>query len=79
MKATKENIEHRIQLKLDEIRRYREAIKNYPADRIKKYATPYLQRLDNELTILKNELEDREGQREVDTKLGYSRIGRKNV
>jgi hypothetical protein len=31
MKKTKENLEHRIQLKKDEIERYMDRIKNYPA------------------------------------------------
>ena len=79
MKKTKANIEHQIQLKKDEIIKYEEVIKNYPPDRMKKYGQPYLQRLHNDLQILHNELEDREGRREIKTKLGYSRIGLNNV
>lgn len=38
-----------------------------------------LQGLKNDLQILKNKLEDREGNREITQRLGYSRIGRNNV
>ena len=79
MKKTKENLEHRIQLKKDEITKYEYVIQNYPSDRMEKYGEPYLQKLKNELTILQNELEDREGRREIKTKLGYSRIGLNNT
>jgi hypothetical protein len=79
MKKTKDNIEHRIQLKKNEIEKYNEVIKNYPPDRMEKYGKPYLQQLHNELQILNNELEDREGRREIKTKLGYSRIGLNNI
>lgn len=79
MKKTKENLEHRIQLKKDEITRYERACKNYPPDRMKKYGEPYLQKLKNELKILENDLEDREGRREIKSKLGYSRIGLNNT
>lgn len=79
MKEIRENLEHRIQLKNDEIARYELAVKNYPPDRMKKYGEPYLQKLMNELKILQNELEDREDRREIKVKLGYSRIGLDNV
>jgi hypothetical protein len=79
MKKTKENLEHRIQLKKDEITKYEHVIQNYPPDRMEKYGEPYLQKLRNELMILQNELEDREGRREIKTKLGYSRIGLNNT
>lgn len=79
MKKTKENLEHRVQLKKDEIARYEHSIQNYPPDRMQKYGEPYLQKLRNELTILQNELVDREGRRETKTKLGYSRIGLNNT
>jgi hypothetical protein len=79
MKKTKLNLEHQIQLKQDELRRYLEASKNYPEERMKKYGVPYIQGLQNELTILNNELEEREGRREIDNNLGYSRIGRNNI
>lgn len=79
MKKTKENLEHRIQLKKDEITKYEHVIQNYPPDRMEKYSEPYLQKLRNELMILQNELEDREGHREIKTKLGYSRIGLNNT
>ena len=59
MKKTKENLEHRIQLKEDEIYRYTLACKNYPHDRMERYGKPYLQKLNNELSTLKSELEDR--------------------
>jgi len=79
LKKSKENIEHRIQLKKDEIRRYELAIANYPPDRMERHGKPFLQKLNNELTILENELDDREGRREIKSKLGYSRIGLNNV
>ena len=79
MKKTKENLEHRIQLKKVEIDRYRVAIENYPPDRIERHGKPFLQKLQNELKILENELEDRESKREVKSKLGYSRIGLRNI
>ena len=79
MKKSKENIEHRIQLKKDEIRRYELAIANYPPDRMERHGKPFLQKLNNELKILENELDDREGRREIKSKLGYSRIGLNNV
>lgn len=79
MKKSKENLEHRIQLKLIEIENYEKAIVNYPPDRYERHAVPYLQMLNNHLTILRNELEDREDRREIKSKLGYSRIGRNNV
>ena len=79
MKKSKENIEHRIQLKKDEIRRYELAIANYPPDRMERHGKPFLQKLNNELKILQNELDDREGRREIKSKLGYSRIGLNNV
>ena len=79
MKNTKDNLEHRIQLKKDEISRYEYVIQNYPPDRMKKHGEPYLQKLNNELKILQNHLEDREGHREIKTKLGYSRIGLNNT
>lgn len=79
MKKTKENLEHRIQLKKDEITKYEYVIQNYPPDRMEKYGEPYLQKLRNELMILQNELEDREGRRVIKTKLGYSRIGLNNT
>ena len=76
---TLKNLEHRIQLKQDEIINYKRVIENYPVDRMKKYGIPYLQKLQNELTIFINELADREHDRETNCKLGYSRIGRKNI
>lgn len=79
MKKSNENLEHRIQLKKDEIKRYNVSIANYPADRMEKYGKPFLQKLNNELKILENELEDREDRREIKTKLGYSRIGLNNI
>jgi hypothetical protein len=79
MKKTKENLEHRIQLKKDEIRRYEERIQNYPPSRMEQCSIPYLQKLRNELIILENELDDREGRRELKAALGYARIGLKNV
>ena len=79
MKRTKENLEHRIKLKLTEIENYEKVIVNYPPDRYERHAVPYLQMLNNHLTILRNELEDREDRREIKSKLGYSRIGRNNV
>ena len=60
MKKTRDNLEHRIQLKEAEIQQYKNVIVNYPPDRMERNAKPFLQRLENELQILKNELEDRE-------------------
>jgi DnaJ-domain-containing protein 1 len=79
MKKSKDNLEHRIQLKKDEIKRYEFVIANYPPDRMEKHGNPFLKKLNNELKILQNELEDREGRREIKANLGYSRIGRNNV
>lgn len=79
MKKTKENLEHRIQLKKDEIQRYKRTIENYPADRLERHATPYLQKLQNDLIILENELDTRETYREMKSALGYARIGLNNV
>ena len=79
MKNIKDNLEHRIQLKKDEISRYEYVIQNYPPDRMKKHGEPYLQKLNNELKILQNDLEDREGHREIKSKLSYSRIGLDNT
>jgi hypothetical protein len=79
LKKTKENLEHRIQLKKVEIDRYQVVIENYPPDRMERHGKPFLQKLQNELKILENELEDRELKREVKSKLGYSRIGLNNV
>ncbi len=75
MKKSKENLEHQIQLKKDEIIRYEKAIVNYPPDRMEKYGEPFLQRLNNELQILQNQLDDRESKRDVRSDLGYSRVG----
>ena len=47
------NIDHQIQLKRDEIERYKQACKNYPTDRMKKHAEPYLKKLTDELAQLK--------------------------
>lgn len=60
MKETKANLEHRIQLKKDEIVKYTAHCKNYPPHRMESNGKPYLQKLNNELTILKNELDDRD-------------------
>lgn len=79
MKKSKDNIEHRIQLKKDEIARYIQIIANYPPTRMEKNGKPYLQRLQNELKILENELEEREGRREIKAELNYSRIGLNNI
>ena len=79
MKMTLDNLEHRIQLKQFEIDNYNACIRNYPPDRLDRYGKPYLQRLENDLQILNNQLDDREGRREVATKLGYARRGLNNV
>lgn len=79
MKRTRENLEHRIQLKRIEIEHYKKVIENYPPERYERHAVPYLQMLNNHLTILQNELEDREDRREVKRSLGYSRIGLNNI
>jgi hypothetical protein len=60
MKKVPNNLEHRIQLKQNEIANYERCIVNYPADRMEKHGKPYLQKLNNELTILQNELNDRD-------------------
>jgi hypothetical protein len=77
VKKTPENLEHRIQLKQDEIRRYKIIIENYSEYHMQKYGIPYLQKLQNELTKLINELADREHDRETNFKLGNSRVDRK--
>jgi O-glycosyl hydrolase len=55
MKKTAANIEHRIQLKRDEITRYVQYFQNYPADRMERSGIPYLTKLQNELIELQNE------------------------
>lgn len=62
MQTIPENIEHRIQLKKIEIKNYEQSIKNYPPQRMQTHGEPYLRKLQNELIILNNELEDREKQ-----------------
>lgn len=79
MKKSKANIEHRIQLKKIEIENYEQRIKNYPIDRLERCSKPHLQKLNNELKILENELEDIESKREIVRDLGYARIGRHNI
>ncbi len=48
------NAEHRIQLKKDEIERYKVTIKNYPPDRLEKFGKPFLKRLQDELAQLQS-------------------------
>jgi len=79
MRKTKENLEHRIQLKKDEIERYMDRIKNYPADRLERNGKLYLQKLQHNLIILENKVDNREGRRELNASLGYARIGLNNV
>ena len=79
MKKTKENLEHRIQLKKDEITHYARVIKNYPPNRMNKCGIPHLRRLNNELQLLQHELDDRESNREIKVAMDYSRTGLKNV
>jgi len=55
MKATPENLDHRIQIKEDEIKRYRASCINYPSGRMQKYAVPFLNKLQTELNILYSE------------------------
>jgi len=50
------NVEHAIQLKKDEIAHYEKISKNYPAERMERYAKPYLARLNTELTDLEKTL-----------------------
>ena len=52
MKSVPENIDHRIQLKEDEIRRYRPILVNYPPDRLNRCGIPYLTRLQDQLNDL---------------------------
>jgi len=52
MKSVPENIDHRIQLKENEIAIYRSAIVNYPLDRLNKYGIPYLTKLQDQLNEL---------------------------
>jgi len=56
MKKVSTNIEHRIQLKEDEIRRYHRVFQNYPPDRMKRFGEPHLKKLHDELMQLKVEL-----------------------
>lgn len=60
MKKTKDNLEHRIQLKRDDIVRYEFRIINYPLERMIKYGMPHLYRLETELNNLILELENRD-------------------
>lgn len=52
MKSVPENINHRIQLKKDEIRRYKDMIVNYPSDRLNRFGIPHLTRLQDQLNDL---------------------------
>jgi len=52
MRSVPENIDHRIQLKEDEIRRYREVLVNYPLDRMNRSGIPYLTKLQDQLNDL---------------------------
>lgn len=52
MKSVPENIDHRIQLKEDEVRRYRNILVNYPLDRMNRSGIPYLTRLQDQLNEL---------------------------
>lgn len=52
MKSVPENIDHRIQLKEDEISRYRRILINYPLDRLNRSGIPYLTRLQDQLNEL---------------------------
>jgi len=52
MRSVPENIDHRIQLKKDEIRRYREVLVNYPLDRMNRSGIPYLTKLQDQLNDL---------------------------
>jgi len=61
MKSVPENIEHRIQLKEDEIRRYRLVLVNYPLDRLNRSGIPYLTHLQDQL----NELYEERAKRKV--------------
>jgi hypothetical protein len=79
VKRTTENLEHRIQLKKDEIVRYEQCVVNYPEERMKTYGIPYLEKLKNDLHKLENQLKDRELNKELTKNLGYSRIGRNNI
>lgn len=55
MKSTPDNIDHRIQIKLDQITRYKYIIRNYPPTRMASCGIPYLERLQNELDKLYTE------------------------
>lgn len=57
MKSDQNNIDHRIQLKQDEIRRYREAIVNYPPARMARNGIPFLHGLESQLATLYAERE----------------------
>jgi hypothetical protein len=54
-------------------------IKNYPADRLERNGKLYLQKLQHNLIILENKVDNREGRRELNASLGYARIGLNNV
>jgi hypothetical protein len=55
-KLSTTQIEHLIQLKLNEIENYKRAIKNDPPERMVKYGLPFLERLNGELQTLKDHL-----------------------
>lgn len=55
-KLTKDDIEHKIFLKNIEIDNYKKVIKNYPPDRMENYAKPFLNKLNNDLRLLEQQL-----------------------
>jgi hypothetical protein len=59
MKSVPENIDHRIQLKEDEIARYRSVLVNYPLDRMNRSGIPYLTHLRSQLDELRAERQRR--------------------
>jgi hypothetical protein len=60
MKSDPKNVDHLIQLKQDEIRRYRAAIVNYPPARLAQNGIPFLHGLESQLAALYAEREKRE-------------------
>ena len=55
MKQTPANVEHRIQLKLNDIEIYKRCIEHYPPERMEKFGIPHLDRLRSELNTLYSE------------------------
>ena len=55
---TRAQLEHMLQLARDEVRRYEEAIKNYPPDRMEKHGKPFLARLKSYVNEIQQAIEN---------------------